>query len=133
LQDLEQIAKLAENFAEQRSKLAKGSHDDLADTLDQEGSSHASAKLFSSDYLEGVNLWNISGLLRTSNEESGGNAHVASRTPFAHPKAMSTHVGKVRLAALRLIEAGLEARPGTESTCCNYYYYNAHHSALSKL
>jgi hypothetical protein len=38
-QELDQIAKLAENFTEQRSKLPKGSHDDLADTLDQEGSS----------------------------------------------------------------------------------------------
>ena len=37
-QELEQIAKLAENFTENRSKLARGCHDDLADTLDQEGS-----------------------------------------------------------------------------------------------
>jgi hypothetical protein len=75
----------------------------------------AFAMLFYPDYLEGVNLWNISGLLRTSNEESGGNLHVASRTLFDQSYAMTTHVRKVRLAAFRLIEAGLEARPGTES------------------
>ena len=44
IQELEQIAKLAENFTEQRSKLAKGSQTDLADTLDQEGLQHAFAK-----------------------------------------------------------------------------------------
>ena len=46
IQELEQITKLAENFTEQRSKLAKGSHADLADTLDREGLQHAFANLF---------------------------------------------------------------------------------------
>jgi len=38
--------------------------------------------------------------------------HFSDRTAI-----MSAHLRKVRLAALRLIEAGLEARPGTESMC----------------
>lgn len=37
IQDLNKIAELAESFTEHRSKAAKGTCCDLADTLDQEG------------------------------------------------------------------------------------------------
>ncbi|PPQ99580.1 hypothetical protein CVT26_008401 [Gymnopilus dilepis] len=49
---------------------------------------------------EGVGLWNISGLIsKALQSENDGHKHVAS----------------VRLAAFRLVEAGLEGKPGLES------------------
>ncbi|CAA7266391.1 unnamed protein product [Cyclocybe aegerita] len=47
---------------------------------------------------EGVSLWNISGLMRKGPEEDG-----------------LRHIAALRLAALRLLEAGLETKPGTET------------------
>ncbi|KAK0475156.1 hypothetical protein IW261DRAFT_1595606 [Armillaria novae-zelandiae] len=69
VQDLHQVASLAESFTDQRPQ-------ELADVLDQEG----------------VNLWNICSLV-------DGRAVVAA----------------LRLAAFRLVEAGLEPKPGIES------------------
>ncbi|GLB36795.1 putative oxidation-reduction process [Lyophyllum shimeji] len=80
--DLNQIAALAESFSEQRPRSNSTNWIHLADTLDQEG----------------VNLWNISGLIRKTPEDDG-----------------RLLVAALRFAALRLIEAGLETKPGIES------------------
>ncbi|KAG6890867.1 hypothetical protein C0992_012003 [Termitomyces sp. T32_za158] len=80
--DLYQVASLAESFLEQRPRSNKKSWIQLADSLDQEG----------------VNLWNISGLIRKTPENDG-----------------RILVGALRLAAFRLIESGVEAKPGIES------------------
>ncbi|KAJ7691328.1 meiosis protein SPO22/ZIP4 like-domain-containing protein [Mycena rosella] len=81
IEKLRQVASLAESFTEQRPKSNKDWLQ-LADELDQEG----------------VNLWNISGLVqKTPNEEVPG------------------LVAALRLAAFRLIEAGLELKPGIET------------------
>ncbi|KAF8168527.1 meiosis protein SPO22/ZIP4 like-domain-containing protein [Crassisporium funariophilum] len=82
MQDLNQVASLAENFTEQRPKFSRSSWNDLADSLDQEG----------------VNLWNISGLLRKYPQENS-----------------EAHTGGLRLAAFRLVEAGLEVKPAIET------------------
>ncbi|THU92597.1 hypothetical protein K435DRAFT_726088 [Dendrothele bispora CBS 962.96] len=81
IQNLRHVATLAESFTEQRPKSEK-EWIQLADTLDQEG----------------VNLWNISGLVRKYPEDDG--------------RAL---IGTLRLAAFRLVEAGLEAKPGLET------------------
>ncbi|PPQ85089.1 LOW QUALITY PROTEIN: hypothetical protein CVT25_009048 [Psilocybe cyanescens] len=78
------VASLAESFTEQRPKSNKTTWTHLADSLDQEG----------------VNLWNISGLIHKAPDEVG-----------------QTHVTTLRLAAFRLVEAGLEMKPGIESRC----------------
>ncbi|ESK93496.1 hypothetical protein Moror_1688 [Moniliophthora roreri MCA 2997] len=80
-QNLHRVATLAETFSEQRSKSGK-EWAELADTLDQEG----------------VNLWNISGLVRRYPEDDG--------------RAL---IAALRLAAFRLVEAGLEVNPGLET------------------
>ncbi|KAG6828741.1 hypothetical protein H0H92_006879 [Tricholoma furcatifolium] len=80
--DLYQIASLAEAFSEQRPRSNSKSWLHLADSLDQEG----------------VNLWNISGLIRRTPEDDG-----------------RLLVAAIRLAAFRLIEGGVEAKPGIES------------------
>ncbi|KAJ7223591.1 meiosis protein SPO22/ZIP4 like-domain-containing protein [Mycena pura] len=78
IEKLRQVASLAESFAEQRPQSNKDWLQ-LADQLDQEG----------------VNLWNISGLVQ--------------KTP--HDEL----VAALRLAAFRLIEAALESKPGIET------------------
>ncbi|KAF5339435.1 hypothetical protein D9611_009828 [Ephemerocybe angulata] len=80
--DLDRVAKLAETFMEQRPKSAKG-FQEMSDSLDQEG----------------VNLWNISGVITSSGE-----------LQTAQPQ-----IGTVRLAAFRLVQAGLEAKPGVSA------------------
>ncbi|KAF7306235.1 hypothetical protein MIND_00414100 [Mycena indigotica] len=86
IENLRQIASLAESFAEQRGRNASGwIH--LADELDQEG----------------VNLWNISGLVQKSPTSTGSGSGRMSL------------VAALRLAGFRLIEAGLELKPGIES------------------
>lgn len=77
--DLERLAKLADTFVEQRPKSAKGIQH-MFDSLDQEG----------------VNLWNLSGVVTGCAESSSRN-------------------GLLRLAAFRLVQAGLEAKPGIET------------------
>ncbi|KAJ7088423.1 meiosis protein SPO22/ZIP4 like-domain-containing protein [Mycena belliarum] len=81
IEKLRQVAALAEAFTEQRPKSTK-SWLQLADELDQEG----------------VNLWNISGLVQKMPNEEGPGL-----------------VAAMRLAAFRLIEAGLELKPGIET------------------
>ncbi|KAF7340474.1 hypothetical protein MVEN_01967700 [Mycena venus] len=81
IEKLRQVASLAESFAEQRPKSNK-SWLQLSDELDQEG----------------VNLWNISGLVQ--------------KTPHGEGLVL---VAALRLAAFRLIEAGLELKPGIET------------------
>lgn len=61
VQDLNKVAAMAESFSEQRPKSNKA-WSDLADSLDQEG----------------VNLWNISGLVGKTVEDDSG-ALVAAR------------------------------------------------------
>lgn len=79
-QELTQVATLAEAFTEERPKSAKGSWSHLADSLDQEGSLVYDSLLRSSYFTPtGVNLWNISGLVRKGPEEGGHNALVAAR------------------------------------------------------
>ncbi|KAJ6602365.1 hypothetical protein B0H10DRAFT_1754789, partial [Mycena sp. CBHHK59/15] len=81
IEKLYRVTSLAESFSEQRPRSNK-SWLQLSDELDQEG----------------VNLWNISGLVgRTSHDD--GRVLVAA----------------LRFAAFRLIEAGLEDKPGIES------------------
>ncbi|KAK0232662.1 hypothetical protein IW262DRAFT_1260291, partial [Armillaria fumosa] len=86
VQNLHRVASLAESFTEQRPRDCA----ELADGLDQEGANHLQMPR-----IEGVNLWNISSLVR----EDDGRAVVAA----------------LRLAAFRLVEAGLEPKPGIES------------------
>ncbi|KAF9444140.1 SPO22-domain-containing protein [Macrolepiota fuliginosa MF-IS2] len=80
VQNLHQIASLAESFSEQRPR-SNNSWNHLADNLDQEG----------------VDLWNISGLVRL------------------FPTDSLVLVAALRLAAFRLIEAGLELKPSIET------------------
>lgn len=80
VQNLYQIASLAESLSEQRPR-SNSSWDHLADNLDQEG----------------VDLWNISGLIRLI------------------PADSLVLVAAVRLAAFRLIEAGLELKPSVQT------------------
>ncbi|RDB27351.1 TPR repeat-containing protein ZIP4 [Hypsizygus marmoreus] len=79
-EDLHRVASLAESFTEQRPKSNK-SWVQFADSLDQEG----------------VNLWNISGLIRKVPEDDGRSL-----------------IAALRLAAFRLVEAGLEVKPGID-------------------
>ncbi|KAJ7474020.1 meiosis protein SPO22/ZIP4 like-domain-containing protein [Mycena latifolia] len=83
IEKLRQVAALAEAFTEQRPKSNKGWLQ-LADELDQEG----------------VNLWNISGLVQ--------------KTPDSNEEG-PVLVAALRLTAFRLIEAGLELKPGIET------------------
>ncbi|KAF7311279.1 hypothetical protein MKEN_01029500 [Mycena kentingensis (nom. inval.)] len=82
---------LAEAFTEQRQAGKSKARDwtELADELDQEG----------------VNLWNISGLVQKAQVGGGGGDKGAG----------SGVVGALRLAAFRLIEAGQESELGIES------------------
>ncbi|KNZ75710.1 Testis-expressed sequence 11 protein [Termitomyces sp. J132] len=89
IKDLFQIAALAESFLEQRSRSNNKSWIHLADSLDQEV--HQSILL-------GVNLWNISGIIRKTPENDG-----------------RLLMGARILAAFRLIEGGVETKPGIES------------------
>ncbi|KAK7007973.1 meiosis protein SPO22/ZIP4 like-domain-containing protein [Favolaschia claudopus] len=83
IERLRQVASLAESFTEQRPHSNK-SWLQLSDELDQEG----------------VNLWNISGLVQ--------------KTPLSSDDGRML-VAALRLAAFRLIEAGLESKPGIET------------------
>ncbi|KAF9007848.1 hypothetical protein BDQ17DRAFT_1237313, partial [Cyathus striatus] len=81
LDDLHRLASLAESFTEQRPRPAKTWSQCL--------------------FLKGVNLWNISGLIRQSKDHD-------DRLPL---------IAALRLAAFRLVEAGLETKPGIDSRC----------------
>ncbi|KAF9527894.1 meiosis protein SPO22/ZIP4 like-domain-containing protein [Crepidotus variabilis] len=81
-QELYKIGTLAETFTELRLSSQKESWTDLVDFLDQEG----------------VNLWNISGIIHKS---PSGTQHM--------------RIAALRFAAFRLIEAGLEAKPGLDT------------------
>ncbi|KAF8919157.1 hypothetical protein CPB85DRAFT_1429788 [Mucidula mucida] len=59
--------------------------------------------------LLGVNLWNISSLIRSQGQANDKKKHTGSE------KDDGELVGALRLAAFRLVEAGLEPRPGIES------------------
>jgi len=76
--DLNHVAHLAETFTERRPKTNKTAWHHLADSLDQEG----------------VNLWNISGLIGKCPENNG-----------------YEYAAALRLAAFRLVEAGIEPKP----------------------
>jgi len=80
--DLNHIASLAETFTERRQKASKTSWHNLALSLDQEG----------------VNLWNISGLIGKCPDND-----------------KCEHTAALRLAAFRLVEAGMEIKPEIES------------------
>ncbi|KAF7317365.1 hypothetical protein HMN09_00472800 [Mycena chlorophos] len=92
IEKLRQVSSLAESFAEQRTHSNSTGWLQLTDELDQEG----------------VNLWNISGLVQKAPTVQGsgnGNSNVA---------ALDLVAG-LRLAAFRLIEAGLEVKPGIDT------------------
>ncbi|KAF5385597.1 hypothetical protein D9757_006758 [Collybiopsis confluens] len=82
IEKLHRISACAESFTERRSRPGNPDCVELCDTLDQEG----------------VNLWNISGLVRKLPDDDG--------RPL---------VGGLRLAAFRLVEAGLEEKPGLQT------------------
>ncbi|KAL4254899.1 Sporulation-specific protein 22/ZIP4 [Abortiporus biennis] len=81
IEDLHKVATLAESLSHRRPRTHKD-WSTLADALDREG----------------VNLWNVSGQVRSSEDD-------ASRSLFA----------ALRLAGFRLIEAGLEQKPSIET------------------
>ena len=63
-----------------------------------------------------MNLWNVSGLIRKVPEDDGrrlvGGCESVVRLPCASNRDPRN---SVRLAAFRLIEAGLEFKPGIQS------------------
>lgn len=79
-QELAQITSLVNSFTEQRPKSNKSSWNHLADSLDQEGSFHGVLLLLNqcANHSQGVNLWNISGVIHKVPDEEGL-AHQASR------------------------------------------------------
>jgi hypothetical protein len=116
VQDLYQIASFAESFAEQRPRSNK-EWVHLADTLDQEGSYvfAAISDNQSSMHNPGVNLWNISGVIRQIPDDDGRTL-VGARTflVISFENSLSLFV-IVRLAAFRMIEGSLEHKPPIES------------------
>ncbi|KAF7367752.1 hypothetical protein MSAN_00839200 [Mycena sanguinolenta] len=90
IEKLRQVGSLAESFTEQRPKSNKNWLQ-LSDELDQEAPTLTESPT-------GVNLWNISGLVQKTPHD-GGRKLVAA----------------LRLAAFRLIEAGIESKPGIET------------------
>jgi hypothetical protein len=79
-QELAQITSLVNSFTEQRPKSNRLSWNHLADSLDQEGSSHRVVLLLNqcANHSQGVNLWNISGVIPKAPDEEGL-AHQAAR------------------------------------------------------
>lgn len=67
----------------------------------------------------GVNLWNISGLVRKLPQDDGRELVGARMSCSAVLLARIEIRDLVRLAAFRLVEAGLEAKPGLQSTSCS--------------
>ena len=69
-------------------------------------------------FLSGVSLWNISGLIG-KHPDNDGYEHTAARKyiliPFGDFFLYSMFGNLVRLAAFRLVEAGMEIKPGIES------------------
>lgn len=126
VKNLHRVASLAESFTEQRPRDCA----ELADGLDQEGAFFPFCWHIIYKSIEGVNLWNISSLVRKCPEDDG-RAVVAARK---HPcsiclifLSLIRSVAAVRLAAFRLVEAGLEPKPGIECVvsrpfpCCVAY------------
>lgn len=121
VQDLNQLATLAESFAEQRPRSNKD-WVQLADSLDQEGSPFLLHMWFTHQIKHsnpGVNLWNMSGAIRKSPDDDGRSL-VGARKLFIslpYPLCIANDIfhNLVRLAAFRLIEASLEPKPGIES------------------
>jgi len=64
---------------------------------------------------KGVNLWNISGLMLRGADENEYQNVAICKWLCATPLDRLLTLGEVRLAAFRLVEAGLETKPGTES------------------
>ncbi|KAF8179159.1 meiosis protein SPO22/ZIP4 like-domain-containing protein [Pholiota molesta] len=100
IEELNQVTSQAESFTEQRPKSSKATWSHLADSLDQEG----------------VNLWNISGLIHKG---LGGENYA--------------HIAALRLAAFRLVEAGLETKPAIESLVHVLQLASKAGSALSEI
>ncbi|KAF8919136.1 hypothetical protein CPB85DRAFT_1429768 [Mucidula mucida] len=71
---------------------------------------------------EGVNLWNISSLIRSQGQANDKKQHTGSE------KDDGELVGALRLAAFRLVEAGLEPRPASRGVL-----YDAHGLLLSQV
>ncbi|KAF6758826.1 meiosis protein SPO22/ZIP4 like-domain-containing protein [Ephemerocybe angulata] len=94
--DLDRVAKLAETFMEQRPKSAKG-FQEMSDSLDQEG----------------VNLWNISGVITSSGELQTAQTQIGTGLGLIDDGV--SFLLPVRLAAFRLVQAGLEAKPGVSA------------------
>jgi len=79
-QELAQITSLVKSFTEQKPKSSRSSWNHLADSLDQEGSFHRVLLLLNqcANHSQGVNLWNISGLIHKAPDKEGL-AHQAAR------------------------------------------------------
>ncbi|KAJ3893401.1 hypothetical protein GG344DRAFT_75060 [Lentinula edodes] len=98
IENLERISNLAESFTDRRLK-AEQDCVNFCDILDQEGAyDEKLSAMHLVTSVSGVTLWNISGLV--------------SKYPDDDGRALA---GALRLAAFRLVEAGLEERPGIET------------------
>jgi hypothetical protein len=117
-QDLHRIAFLAESLTEQRSR-SKKSLVLVEELLDREGSLFFCYHFRDITFRfriasSGVLLWNTSGIIGKTPDDDG-RAVIAARQYTLRPHLpflLTASIPKVRLAAFRLIEAGLEQKPG---------------------
>ncbi|KAJ4468487.1 meiosis protein SPO22/ZIP4 like-domain-containing protein [Lentinula lateritia] len=117
IENLERISNLAESFTDRRLK-AEQDCANFCDILDQEGAyDKKSSAMHLVTSVSGVTLWNISGLVSKYPDDdgralAGARTFIKSGDLSAQPEFVQI---PVRLAAFRLIEAGLEERPGIET------------------
>jgi hypothetical protein len=140
IKELAEVASLANSIAVWRSKGSKstgGGHDawkETIDALDRDGT-HGRFRFNTFQAClrksSGVELWNTAGILRFSPvtpaekvSKTQAMSAFSRHTPSSHNlyfigsmMTLTLIVSPVRLAAFRLIDAGLEVSPPIESTC----------------